>query len=308
MGFEVRPYPEFSWSISRQRLLDDCPRAYYYRYYLSHKGWMREAPPASRLAYRLSKLTGLDALLGQEVDERAREVEECARLGRPLPSAEGLEAATRASLRAAWQSSKDHRTQFEDRPKDWVMLRSFYLKGGPPPEVEVARVNQKLAPCLRNLLAVPHWQRLAECGRSGCVEIPTFGHFLLNEVKVFAAGDLAYVHDGVLFLIDWKTGRKEGDQELQVLLSIHALRRQQPFLATLPARGNLHYLAAGRDVEVTPGADLEELVTETVSSGVRQMRRRLRDPEVNAPFEEAEYERRESALCPICNYAPLCTA
>ena len=31
MTFEIKPYPEFAWSISRQRKLDQCPRGYFYR-------------------------------------------------------------------------------------------------------------------------------------------------------------------------------------------------------------------------------------------------------------------------------------
>lgn len=54
MAFEIRPYPEFSWSISRARLLRQCPRAYFYHYYLKHNGWLRDAPEQARLAYRLS--------------------------------------------------------------------------------------------------------------------------------------------------------------------------------------------------------------------------------------------------------------
>ena len=46
MTFEVRPYPD-SWSISRQRKLDQCPRAYFYTYYLDWNGWLDDAPTAA---------------------------------------------------------------------------------------------------------------------------------------------------------------------------------------------------------------------------------------------------------------------
>ena len=53
MTFEIRPYPEFSWSISRQRKLDQCPRGYFYTYYLGWNGWLDDAPTEARVAYRL---------------------------------------------------------------------------------------------------------------------------------------------------------------------------------------------------------------------------------------------------------------
>ena len=117
MVFEIRPYPEFSWSMSRQRLFNQCPRAYYFNYYASWNGWLREAPPRARRAYRLKQLTGLDALLGQEIDERARELERAARHGDPLPSAELLARRTKDRLNEAWRSSHRGRSAFEDRPK-----------------------------------------------------------------------------------------------------------------------------------------------------------------------------------------------
>jgi hypothetical protein len=81
MTFEVRPYPEFAWSISRQRRLDQCPRAHFYTHHLGWNGWLDDAPTQTRVAYRLGKLTSLDALLGQQTDMRARELEAAARGG-----------------------------------------------------------------------------------------------------------------------------------------------------------------------------------------------------------------------------------
>ena len=102
MTFEIKPYPEFSWSISRQRKLDQCPRGYFYTYYLGWNGWMDDAPTETRVAYRLGKLTSLDALLGQQIDVRARELEAAARAGAVLPEADELETRTREALRQLW--------------------------------------------------------------------------------------------------------------------------------------------------------------------------------------------------------------
>lgn len=305
--FEIRPYPEFSWSISRQRLLENCPRAYYYRYYLSHNGWLREAPEQARLAYRLSKLTSLDALLGQEMDERAREVEAKARAGDPLPGAGQLEARTRESLRRAWRSSRDERAAFEARPKDIVMLRSFYVEGCPPPEAEDERVNEKLVTSHQHLLSAEHWDRLRECGRHGCLLIPAFGHFFHDGAKAFAAGDMAYVHRGTVYLIDWKTGRPGADDRRQVTLAAHSLFEEDPALAGMPMRASLHYLFTGEEQRVPMPDDLAACAADTVTAGVKAMRSFLRDVEANAPLEEGEFPRRESGLCGSCNYALLCT-
>jgi hypothetical protein len=322
MAFEIRPYPEFSWSISRQRKLDQCPRAYFYQYYLGWNGWLDDAPTDTRVAYRLGKLTSLDALLGQQIDVRARELEAAARAGRPLPSPEDLELRTRAALRQAWSRSKNGRVAFEQRPSKVVMLRSLYLGQDTQPETD--RLNDKTGPSMRGLLATSHWSRLHGAGGEGRVEVPDFARFLWDGITVFAAPDLAYVRGDELHVIDWKTGREDDTQALQVLLQMWWVLETYPELeraaadGSLVIRGHLEYVTAGRAQPVPapaqPGmpaaaatpAELREQCTATVRAGVSQMRELLADPEHNVPLPKDAFERRESGLCPTCDFAPIC--
>ena len=325
MTFEIRPYPEFSWSISRQRKLDQCPRAYFYQYYLGWNGWLAEAPTEARVAYRLGKLTSLDALLGQQIDVRARELEADARAGRHLPAAEDLELRTRGALRQAWTRSQNGRVAFEARPSKVVMLRSLYLAQDTQPETD--RLNQKAGPSMQGLLATSHWGRLHACGDEGRVEVPDFAHFTWSGVKVFAAPDLAYTHDGVLHVVDWKTGRADDTQATQVLLQMWWALETYPRLAraaaegSLEVRGCLEYVTASQaqpveppepavspDCGATPATldDFREACAGTVRAGVEQMRALLADPDRNIALPMAAFERRESGLCGMCGFAPVC--
>lgn len=317
MAFHIDPYPGFSWSITRQRMLDTCPRQYFYRYYLTHNGWLDDVPERSRLAYRLSKLTSLDAILGQEMDERARDIETNVRAGKSPPSAAELEERTRLALRAAWKSARDGRTAFERSPKRTVMLRSFYLEGEPPDQQDIDRVNDKIVACTANLLTVPDWQTIAECAGQGCVLIPDFAAFVLDEVTIFAAADLAYMADGVLHVIDWKSGRPGNTDSSQVLLSAYCAGLDAPAghddvlgeVAEPRLRPVLYYLFSNESLEPQVPADLAQFARDTVAPGIKAMRDLLRDPCENAPLPEAEFARRESGLCGRhCNFSPLCEA
>jgi hypothetical protein len=310
MTFEIKPYPEFAWSISRQRKLDQCPRAYFYQYYLGWNGWLDDAPTETRVAYRLGKLTSLDALLGQQIDERARELEAAARTGAALPSAEDLELRTRAALRQAWTRSCNGRVAFEQRPNKVTMLRSIYLDQDTQPETD--RLNQKAGPSMRGLLATSHWERLRTCGPGGCVVVPDFASFVHDGIKVFAAPDLAYVKGGVLHVIDWKTGREDDTQPTQVLLQMWWALEAHPELAQAAADGNLEirgyleYVTAGRTQPVEAAAGFREQAAETVRAGVAHMRALQADPERNIPLERSAFERRESGLCRGCGFSPVC--
>ena len=310
MKFEIKPYPEFAWSISRQRKLDQCPRAYFYTYYLGWNGWMEDAPTPTRVAYRLGKLTSLDALLGQQIDERARELEAAARAGREPPSADDLELRTRGALREAWTRSRSGRAAFEQRPSKVVMLRSLYLEQDTQPETD--RLNEKAGPSMQGLLATSHWDRLLGCGADGCVVVPNFASFPHDGVKVFAAPDLAYVHESVLHVVDWKTGREDDTQAMQVLLQMWWALETYPELAlaaaggSLEVRGYLEYVTAGRTQPVAAVAGFRDQAAETVHAGVTRMRALLADPEQNIPLEQAAFERRETGLCRSCNFGPIC--
>lgn len=310
MTFEIKPYPEFAWSISRQRKLDHCPRAYFYTYYLGWNGWLGEAPTDTRVAYRLGKLTSLDALLGQQIDVRARELEAAARTGAVLPEADELETRTREALRQLWTQSKTGRAAFEARPNRVTMLRSLYMDQDTQPETD--RLNQKAGPSMRGLLVTSHWERLRACGDAGHVEVPDFASFPHDGVKVFAAPDLAYVADDVLHVIDWKTGRADDSNPLQVLLQMWWALETYPELARaaadggLEVRGYLEYVAAGSTQPVEAVADFRDRAAETVHAGVAQMRALQADPERNIPLELAAFERRESGLCRMCNFGAVC--
>ena len=310
MTFEYREWPELSWSMSRQRKLDRCPRAFYYSYYLAWNGWYDDAPEEKRAAYRLNKLTTLDALLGQQIDERARELEAAARSGEPLPSAAEREERTRAALRRMWTQSQNGRAAFETRPGKVVMLRSLYLGQDTQPEVD--RLNDKAGPAMQGLLATAHWERLRECGEAGRIEVPAFASFDLGGLKVHAAPDLAYVHDGTLHVIDWKTGREDDSDPMQVLLQEWWTLETYPELETgrehdgLAVRGHLEYVAAGRTEPVDPAPDFKARCEQTVRAGVAQIRALLRDPERNEPLEVRAFERRESGLCRTCGFGPIC--
>jgi hypothetical protein len=304
LAYEHRELPEFSWSPSRQRLLDDWPRAYFYRYYLSWNGWLDDPPADAREAYRLGKLTGFDALFGLEIDKRALELEQCARQGLAPPTLEEMERRTREALNDAWRSSKRQRQQFDVRPKQVTMLRALYL--GQDAAGEVERVEQRLRLALDNLASREHWLRIAECGADGKVELPEFASFSVDGIKVFALPDLAYVHRGTLHVIDWKSGRRSEGHQTQVLLSSFWALSTPAGREATAAAGHLEYLAEGAEVIVDIPADLAESISTIVRAGVQEMRALLRDPGSNAPLDRESFVPRESGLCRTCNFLPLC--
>lgn len=304
MEYVFKAYPEFAWSISRQRLFDQCSYAYYCSYYLAHNGWLDEASDEARLAYRLKQLTSLDRLLGLEIDKRAAELEAAARAGLPLPSVDELEQRTRAALRSVWRRARDGRGEFERRPRRVTMLRSFYL--GDDTQSEVERLNARLRPALEGLLATVHWQRLRECGERGGLAIPAYAWFTFAGEKIYAAPDLAYVHDGAVHVIDWKSGRSTPSDADQVQIQGLFLRAAYPQTAALEFAGHLEYVAGDGEVPVTLDGEAEARAAETIRVGIAALRALRAAGGENVPLPREAFGRRESTLCASCSFAPLC--
>ena len=116
----------------------------------------------------------------------------------------------------------------------------------------------------------------------------------------------------MLHVIDWKTGRADDSNTMQVLLQMWWALETYPELAqaaadgSLEIRGYLEYVAAGSTQPVEAAPDFRDHAAQTVHAGVARMRTLLADPEQNIPLEMAAFERRESGLCRSCNFFPIC--
>jgi len=60
---------EFSWSISRDRIFQTCPRQYYFNYYGYWGGWNPNAPERIRQIYFLKKLQNRFMCAGAKVHD-----------------------------------------------------------------------------------------------------------------------------------------------------------------------------------------------------------------------------------------------
>jgi hypothetical protein len=128
-NFQIKPSPDFSWSLSRHTLLAEYPRAYYYHYYTSHNGWLKDAPEQTRKVYVLKNITNIYLLLGSLIHERTKDVINSIVNKKPPPSLEILKKITRDELRKAVRESRDRDT-FSRSPKYHCMLHEYYYGEG----------------------------------------------------------------------------------------------------------------------------------------------------------------------------------
>jgi hypothetical protein len=87
------------------------------------------------------------------------------------------------------------------------------------------------------------------------------------------------------------------------LLSAYCTGLEYPGIEISPV---LHYLLVGESVRPDIPDNIQDFVADTIGPGLRAMRDLLQDPEENTPLPENQFQRRESGLCPYCNYGALC--
>ncbi len=298
---------EFSWSPSRGRLYDDCPRAYYLNYYGSWGGWERDAGPAARLAYRLKQMTNLSMFAGSVVHDVIKGAIARVRDGAPVDRARLFTEAQRA-LNRAWKESRGE--AWRDRSPKYVttLFEHYYverLTGRPVPGEAIRATKAKVESCLERYLETDvHAALAAKRGEDvRCYEELT--HFQLDGTKVWLAMDLARDTEAGVEIYDWKTGRGRDADAAQ--LRVYALYAALEW--TVPAeriRTHAVYLRNGEIVsEVLDDAALAATRAD-IGASAERLRALLADPEHNVAREPDFPLTDDLDRCRRCNFQEIC--
>lgn len=308
MRHEPRPYPDFSWSHSRDGALVECARAYYWRFYGSHNGWLRDAPAEVRLAYLLKHLTTLPQVLGMAVHACARTTALAVRAGTPRPGFDAVLAQVSDALNRAVLGSH-RRAAFTRDPKRTSMLREVWYthrRDGSALVEAVAKARR----CTRALCDSSVWADLEACRPEWIAAADTPEAFVHEGWPVFAAPDLVYRPAGRrVVILDWKTG-DDGEAELQI--PTYALYCRK--VLGLGFRDGEWF---GRVVNLATGSDETREITrldllhaaDRIRDSVGAMHTLLADVEGNVPepreaFPLAWADRRQA--CRFCSFYALC--
>jgi hypothetical protein len=293
---------EFSWSRSRDATFQDCRRKYYYHYYGAWGGWESDAAADVRRLYILKQLASRQMWAGRVVHDAIEMALHVYREGRDVP-VEPFIADVIERMRSEWRSSKAGR--YRESPKTLALFEHEYaldLK----PEVWQA-LSRNVVTCLRNFFRLP----LLEAVRRTAPEHWSIEHwskvFDFEGTSVWIAPDFGYWNaDGLLTLVDWKTGASDSDATA-FQLGCYALYARE-VLGVEPSQVDL--LEANlREPTVTPLAwdDARlETIREQLRLSIRSMRAYLADPAANLARID-DFERTEELrICRWCNFRTVC--
>lgn len=292
----------FSWSMSRSTRLTECPRAYYYQYYLAHGGWDPAAPPEVREADLLKRLKNRWAWAGIAVHDTLAEVVNAIREGGWIPAEEAEKRLTQR-MRADWIASNKKRYR-TDR-KAAALVEHEYAES--VADTTWQALYQQSLQSLRNFYAMEVVARLRALTKSQWLSIETLDTFDFGGTPVHVVLDLAYrTADDEIVILDWKTGKTKNDDYQVQLFCYGYYARSRWAGANEPIHLEIAYLYH-REVDRVGFADAQSEEGEAyIRDSIVEMKRRLVDPVLNVAREEDFEPLPEARRCGGCNFRRLC--
>lgn len=307
--FEIKQFPEFSWSFSRHQSVLNCQRKYAYDYYISHNGWLkRNVEPISQHAYRLKKLQHLPMFFGQIAHEIIEQTIKQIMYTKTLPRVETLIEQAREKLNDAYISSKKQYNAWVDKPSRYNMFFDIYYDGKLDAE-QVEIYKERLAIIFTNFLNSYTVQQLLT--RSEQIKInqtEEFRFLKLHDIKVYIVMDLLYhdVETNKWIIVDWKTGKASASDKQQ--LALYALYLQQHLGLPLDAiEVRNEYLLNHKHTNTQLEQFDLDSVLDIFNESIRYMKRFQADILTNEPIDLEDFERTEmKEKCAKCNYKEIC--
>ena len=294
----------FSWSVSRDGVLRECPRKYYFSYYGHWGGWLANAPERTREIYVLKQLKNRATWVGQTVhDCIARTLHNISRSMPVLPVDEIL-SITRNIMRQDWRHSRSGR--YRENPRAYCGLFEHEY-GIEVTDDEWRRVAEDVDLCLRTFYESEHYRELRDTPPSDYLEVEQFSSLDLDSTELRIKLDCATRAKDRVVVWDWKTGKKGADTGLSIQMGCYALYASATYGARLEdvvtrrfdlSRGVMHERTLTRP-------SLDEMLA-YVRGSIADMLALLEDAAENRADEAsfAKVERR--GVCLKCNFLKVC--
>ena len=298
---------EFSWSFSRDNLFRDCKRKYFYNYYGSWEGWKKDSiDEVTRTLYVLKNLVNRKIWKGDAVHKE---------ISRVLKSYEttGVFSDYETSVKRATNIMRNE-FRFSRNKEYWTTNRSLRKVNAlfeheydvDLPDDEWFSNHHDVIVCLKNFYQSDICNELKSIGTNEIVTIDSITptEFDFNDEKIYVNLDLAYMMDGKLKIVDWKTGSAETNPLQFVVYTFHS---NEIFKIPLEDITVVEYnlLDDKKFIYNYTESDINN-AKEYILESIKKMKSFLYDPLHNAA-KIGDFPRTDDEWkCPNCNFKKIC--
>ncbi len=304
--FEIKPYPEFSWSNSRHKTFTECKKKYYFHYYLSHNGWLFQSDEVNKQTYRLKNIKNLPIALGEAIHDIIHDQLKAHLAGEPLFSEQHLKQTCKNELNQAFIDSKKHYDDWRMKPKKFNMLHEIYYDNELNPD-DIDKIKEKIEVCINNLLNCKSYNEILANENLYVLEAEELKAFYFDDIKIYVVLDFVFRDrlSGKWVIVDWKTGNENrSDRDQLALYALYLMDKFKIKLENIEIRNE--YLQSGKTVTYTLNEeDIIEAKNLIVNSS-DEMQTYLHDRSLNKPLSEDHFVETFSFRCKSCNFKEKC--
>ena len=281
--------PILGWSFSRYDTFADCKRKYYYQYYGKYDNEFKRA----KIDF-LKGLTSIPMEIGNVSHDAIQSV-----LERFLKSTDAID-----------------KEKFEDYLKNIIhskFTKNFfetYYDG--LEKIESDRLFKKTSECLDNFLQSERFEWITEKAitekGNWLIEPSQFGESRLDGLKFYCKVDFLIPYEGKIFILDWKTGKKDGEKYSKQLIGYAAWASYHLDRVASDIVPIIAYLHPEYE-EITLKPTENEIVEykETIQSQSQEMYSYCSNVQENIPLKKEEFPMLSDVyFCKFCNFKELC--
>ena len=295
---------EFSWSVTRDRVFQTCPRQYYFNYYGYWGGWEIEASERTRQIYILKNLKNRYMWAGSKVHDCIKHTLTNLQRGITVLDVDQIISITLNQMREEFRSSREKR--YLAHPKTCALFEHEYEV--PISDYDWKKTADNMEQCLTNFYASDTFDMLKALPRQMWLEVEDFSSFYLNKTKIWAVLDCSFrTEDGGVTIIDWKTGRSMSD-DVSMQLSCYAMYAMEKWGIDPENVKLIEYnllVNQGTEFRVTD-AEIENTKA-YIAGSIADMQSLLVDVGENVPKEEEAFSKvQDERTRTRCNFRRVC--
>jgi RecB family exonuclease len=295
---------EFSWSISRDRVFQTCPRQYYFNYYGYWGGWEINAPQRVKQIYVLKQLKNRRMWAGEKVHDCIKHTLTNLQRGISVLNVDQIIDITLNQMREEFRSSREKR--YHARPKTCALFEHEY--DVPISDADWKKTADNLELCLRNFYGSETFAMLKNLPRRMWLEVEDFSSFYLDRTKIWAVLDCSFrTEDGGITIIDWKTGL-QSSEDISMQLSCYAMYALNRWGIDPEDVKLIEYnLLANQGAEFNVGSAEIENAKAYIQGSIADMKSLLANVDENVPMTEEAFQKVEDErVKAACNFRKVC--
>ena len=303
--FEIRDFPEFSWSYSRHKLVGKCETCYGLHYYVAHNGWLKEAEALSKSAYRYKKTRSVKEAMSQIMSGEIHN-----HFYHEALTAEAMKKKIRTELNNMFIQSRDKKEDWFKQPSKVSMLKEMVNFDTLNP-VLTKKTLAEMDLFITNFFA---GVTMAEIMEETVVwhKANNFNSFVvpsLDDLTIFAGLNVVYerASDGCTVVVNYKTDDEPSEKTQLGAITLYLTQEKGIRLDNIIIRDE--FLKTGTFKEYKVDAKLLKLLIAAIEDSVGMMSELLVDGDWkrNEPLALNSFTRNpkhgelhSASNCPYC--------